>query len=148
MSFFREKIIFLVFGGYFDTKIPNFLKKLYLESPKKFLVNLFFEKTTYTYVKLCQEHAGNSGFSRKNRFWGQNGQNMQISTKFLKNGILEPPKNFLVNLFSLKTTFTYVKLCKENASDSGLPTKNRILGQNCQKYANFGKIFKNRILSP
>ena len=111
-------------------------------------MNLFFEKTTYTYVKLCQEHAGNSGFSRKNRFWGQNSQNMQISTKFLKNSILEPPKNFLVNLFYLKTTCTYVKLCKENAGDSGLPRKNRILGQNCQKYANFGKIFKKSNFKP
>jgi len=57
-------------------------------------VNLFFLKTIYTYVKICQEQAGASDFSRKNRSWGQNGQNMQIWAKFLKIGIFEPPKKF------------------------------------------------------
>ena len=86
-AFFEEKSFFGFSGEFFDTKIHNFFKKLYLEYPEKFLVNLFFEKTTYTYVELCQEHAGDSGFSRKNRFSGQKGQNMQILTKFSKNRV-------------------------------------------------------------
>ena len=61
---------------------------------------------------------------------------------------ISTPKNFLVNLFCLKTTYTYVKLYQEQAGDSGFSRKNRFWGQNGQKYANFGKIFKNRILSP
>ena len=72
--FFWGKIIFWVFGGYFYTKILNFFKKSCISCPKKFLNRLFFQKTYLSYVELCQEHAGDSGFPRKNRFWGQNGQ--------------------------------------------------------------------------
>ena len=47
-------------------------------------MNLFSLKSTYAYVKLRQEHAGDSGYSRKNRFWGQNGQKYANFDKIFK----------------------------------------------------------------
>ena len=51
-------------------------------------MNLFCLKITYTYVELCQEHAGDSGFSSKNRFWGQNGQKYANFDKIFKKSCI------------------------------------------------------------
>ena len=105
-------------------------------------MNLFSLKTTCTYVKLCKENAGDSGLPRKNRILGQNCQKYENFGKIFKKLNFKPLKKFSNRLFFLKTYLIYVELCQEHAGDSGLPRKNRILGQNGQKYANFGKIFK------
>jgi len=123
----------------------SFGESLFFFLPRQFstfFLNLFFFFSFQIYSILMEDDPYIELFSRKNHFFGFWGYfDMKIPT-FFKNSIFDPQKNFLVNLFFLKTTYTYVKICQEQAGDSGFSRKNRFRGQNGQKYVNFGKILK------